>query len=168
MESILRCPVGAVLYNDQPSHLANFVSGDDRNRNTSIADCQWSVVRIRYSESVLVPYIVHGTRRIRAPELEYKYPHHFRLLERNHPLQSILKNTPASKQQTLHLPTIKMQLSTILTFTVALLAGHALASPELQKRTTCQACSVGGIEGGPACCSAHVRCSLQEYLMDVY
>lgn len=103
MESILRCPVGAVLYNDQPSHLANFVSGDDRNRNTSIADCQWSVVRIRYSESVLVPYIVHGTRRTRAPELEYKYPHHFRLLERNHPLQSILKNTPASKQQTLHL-----------------------------------------------------------------
>ncbi|EYE95303.1 uncharacterized protein EURHEDRAFT_377391 [Aspergillus ruber CBS 135680] len=48
-----------------------------------------------------------------------------------------------------------MQLSTILTFTVALLAGHALASPELQKRTTCQACSVAGIEGGAACCSAH-------------
>ncbi|OJJ83594.1 uncharacterized protein ASPGLDRAFT_416574 [Aspergillus glaucus CBS 516.65] len=49
-----------------------------------------------------------------------------------------------------------MQLSTILTFTVALLAGHALASPELQKRTTCQACSVAGVEGGAACCSAHV------------
>ncbi|KAL2152133.1 hypothetical protein VTH82DRAFT_5317 [Thermothelomyces myriococcoides] len=29
------------------------------------------------------------------------------------------------------------------------------APAKLQKRLTCQLCSIGGIEAGPACCSAH-------------
>lgn len=50
-----------------------------------------------------------------------------------------------------------MQFSTILTFVAALMVGQSIASPDLlQKRTTCQACAVGGYEAGPACCSAHV------------
>lgn len=50
----------------------------------------------------------------------------------------------------------KMQLSAVLTFAVALLAGQSLAAPELEKRTTCQACDIAGYDSGPACCSAHV------------
>lgn len=50
-----------------------------------------------------------------------------------------------------------MQFSTILTFVAALMVGQSIASPDLlQKRTTCQACDVGGYEAGPACCTAHV------------
>lgn len=101
--------------------------------------------------------IFHGIRRAGTSRFEYKYPQRVRL-HRQPSSVPIFKTTPElqTTNPQISLPTSKMQLSTILTFTVALLAGHALASPELQKRTTCQACSVGGFEGGAACCSAHV------------
>jgi hypothetical protein len=51
-----------------------------------------------------------------------------------------------------------MKFAAFLTLAASalVLAAPAPEPAKLHKRLTCQLCDVGGLEGGPACCSLHV------------